>query len=85
MKIYADTKVSAVAKTIIGRGSDFDIIVDEGNIKEFQSALDSDSDNTLELKIGHCIKSDEHGRTHVLSNGAFGCGLRGTNVLATIA
>lgn len=78
MKIYAFKEISQ----IIG---DFNVFsVTPENREEIQFALDSDLDNTFQVKSGHALVRDDAGRIYLHSNGTYGYTAGGTTVYAQI-
>ena len=82
--IYAYSQMQKVARNIVGREVNFSIPVNQDNIGDFQTAIDSDDDSLFALKIGNCICCEESGRMAIESNSAHGFTDGGTNVLAVI-
>lgn len=85
MKIWADRKqICEIAKARFGRTFCFVLNVTNENLEELQEALDFDSDNTLQLRVGNAIIDHEDGRMIIYSNDSMGWGGAGTDILAMI-
>ena len=78
MKIYAKREISQIIR-------DFNVFsVTPENRDEIQDALDSDMDNTFQVKAGHALVRDDSGRIYLHSNGTYGYTAGGTTVYAQI-